>query len=54
MSRQSCEHDYEAHYCPTCGLYQGDVCDHCGQWSDGADHRAARQRRRRIPPDRRV
>ena len=35
------DHDWEARYCDRCGLYQGMVCNHCGEWSDGGDHMAA-------------
>lgn len=38
-----CEHDWENCYCERCGKYQGQQCNHCGDWYDGGDHMAAQE-----------
>ena len=38
---KNCDHDWETLICDRCGGYQGQKCNHCGDWNDGGDYMAS-------------
>lgn len=39
---RDCDHDFVTLTCDICGLYQGQECVHCHEYSDGGDFLASR------------
>lgn len=36
----NCDHLYNDVWCDSCGRYQGQTCEFCGDWYDGGEHMA--------------